>query len=48
MGKLIEFRDVVKKFKQVVGPQIIAKAVGLQELPRSEKKTARVVDMRYR
>ena len=40
--------DVVKKFKQVVGPQIIAKAVGLQELPRSEKKTARVVDMRYR
>ena len=40
--------DVVKRFKDVVGPLIIAKAVGLQELPRSEKKTARVVDMRYR
>ena len=38
----------VKRFKDVVGPLIIAKAVGLQELPRSEKKTARVVDMRYR
>ncbi len=40
--------SVVAKFKQVVGPTIIAKAVPLQELPRSEKKTARVVDMRYR
>ncbi|MBO5600646.1 MAG: phenylacetate--CoA ligase [Candidatus Methanomethylophilus sp.] len=40
--------DMVKRFKDVVGPLIIAKAVGLQELPRSEKKTARVVDMRYR
>lgn len=40
--------QVVSKFKQVVGPTIIAKAVPLQELPRSEKKTARVVDMRYR
>ena len=40
--------QVVAKFKQVVGPTIIAKAVPLQDLPRSEKKTARVVDMRYR
>lgn len=39
---------VVAKFKQVVGPTIIAKAVPLQELPRSEKKTARVIDMRFR
>lgn len=40
--------QVVSKFREVVGPTIIAKAVPMQELPRSEKKTARVVDMRFR
>ncbi|MCQ2079589.1 MAG: phenylacetate--CoA ligase [archaeon] len=40
--------QVAARFKQVVGPAIIARAVPLQELPRSEKNTARVVDMRFR
>lgn len=38
---------VKKYFKTKVGISIVAQAVGIGELPRSEKKTARVIDNRY-
>lgn len=39
--------DIVTAFKQKVNCTIIAKAVPMQTLPRSMKKTARVVDLRF-
>jgi len=43
-----ELQKIVEKaFKNLIGLQINAKAVGLGELPRSEKKSTRVFDNRY-
>ena len=40
-------KNVVRTFKAVVGPLINVKAVPMGTLPRSMKKTARVVDKRF-
>jgi len=39
--------EVLQKFKEIVGPTIVPKAVGVGDLPRSEKKTSRIFDNRY-
>lgn len=38
---------VVTDFKTKIGIKVIAKAVGMMDLPRSEKKTNRIFDNRY-
>jgi phenylacetate-CoA ligase len=40
-------KEVVREFKQKIGITPKAKAVGIGELPRSEKKSTRVFDNRY-
>ena len=40
-------KEVETSFKNKIGIKIIAKAVGMMELPRSEKKTNRIFDNRY-
>ena len=38
---------MTSRFKEVIGVTPLAKAVGIGELPRSEKKTTRIFDNRY-
>ncbi|MCQ2070707.1 MAG: phenylacetate--CoA ligase [archaeon] len=40
-------QEVLARFRAVVGPAIIPKAVRIGDLPRSEKKTNRIFDNRY-
>lgn len=40
-------REVFSQFKKKIGISIYPKAVGMYELPRSEKKTTRIFDNRY-
>ncbi len=40
-------RDIAKEFKDMVNVTISPKAVGMGDLPRSEKKTPRIFDNRY-
>ena len=40
-------KQVLERFKAVVGPTITPKAVRIGDLPRSEKKTHRIFDNRY-
>ncbi|MDR3355441.1 MAG: phenylacetate--CoA ligase [Synergistaceae bacterium] len=40
-------RTVKESFKEKIGITIIAKAVGMGDLPRSEKKSTRIFDNRY-
>lgn len=40
-------KDIAKEFKDMVNVTISPKAVGLGDLPRSEKKTPRIFDNRY-
>ena len=40
-------REVFSQFKKKIGISIYPKAVGMCELPRSEKKTTRIFDNRY-
>ncbi len=44
--KALETR-VGKKFKELIGINIVSKAVDIGELPRSEKKSVRIFDNRY-
>jgi len=39
--------QIAYMFKEKIGMTPIVKCVGLQELPRSEKKTARIIDKRF-
>lgn len=39
--------EVVQRFKAKVGLTVVAKAVGIGDLPRSEKKSTRIFDNRY-
>jgi phenylacetate-CoA ligase len=39
--------QIAYMFKEKIGMTPVVKCVGLQELPRSEKKTARIIDKRY-
>jgi phenylacetate-CoA ligase len=40
-------KTVKDSFKATIGITVNAKAVGMGDLPRSEKKTARIFDNRY-
>ena len=46
MRKIVQ-TNVVDEFKKTIGLSPVAKAVGMGELPRSEKKSTRVFDNRY-
>ena len=39
--------EVVQRFKAKIGLTVVAKAVGVGDLPRSEKKSTRIFDNRY-
>ena len=40
-------QNIAYMFKEKIGMTPVVKCVGLQELPRSEKKTARIIDKRF-
>jgi len=46
-GRAALERDIAKEFKDMVNVTISPKAVGMGDLPRSEKKTPRIFDNRY-
>jgi phenylacetate-CoA ligase len=46
-GRLPIERDLIETFKSRIGITIAPKAVGIGDLPRSEKKSKRIFDNRY-